>query len=86
MFRELRDHYESIMWDHMFYLHCENLEEWIWSVRIKSLLTLLGRLYIIATCRMFDHNLQTDCRGLEDSGGEDLYCVRCGWSVRVWHN
>lgn len=37
-------------------------------------------------CKMFGHHIEASAIGLEDSGGEDLWCNRCGWSERVWHS
>lgn len=35
-------------------------------------------------CKRFGHSIKSETHSPE-SGGESLWCGRCGWSMNVWH-
>jgi hypothetical protein len=69
--------------DVQFLKRCYDYPTWkAWASVIWNRITFPVVRFV---CRIMGHRIHGEATSPE-SGGESLHCIRCGWSLNVWHN
>lgn len=77
--KDLRAHYDCVMYDQTFEPISIYRRRWI------AIREVVGLRWADLMCRWRGHDYDTDGFDYVESGGEGFTCTRCGHSFTAWH-